>query len=921
MRFSIKGLHTANSSVSGVPEGSLSVAKNIDLSRINLAQSRRGFDTRYADLPDVSDRATRLFEFDSNLFAYYGTTLAYLDSGTWTSKGSLTKPTNALVPRFVTMNESLYTTSSSGLKKLDDISSSIYSAGIPSGLMMELAQSSTTGTAVLSGKTVAYRYVIGRYDANNYFSLGGVSGREVITATGADRNIAVKGFLPTTIDNTYIVQVYRSADSSTTSPDDELQLCYELPVYSQFFESYTKTFGTSDVDTGTETITSASHGFTDGMVVRFTTTGTLPGGLSAGTDYYIVGSTTNTFQVSTTFGGTAENLSSTGSGTHTVKGANCFAFNDITPEALLGATIYTAQSQQTLLNDNAEPPLASDMTEYKQFLFFADVESKHRFSFTLISVYDGSSSGEIRDGDTITISDGTTTEVYTADSSAADVSTKTFKVDEATSSVSQRIDNTIRSFISVVNQGSAIVYAYLATAGDDDLPGKCRIEARTLGQAAFSVVSTRQKAFNPQLTTTATTNQTSKSDAYRNGLMFSKQGQPEAVPLKNIFRVGSSDDPIKRIIGLRDALLIFKQRDGVYILRGENETSFSVSLLDGTAKIVAPESLVVLNGLVYGLFEAGVSTVSDTSVDVESDPIADKIQNLYGTCLDEVKAYTFAIGYETEGLYILSLPTADGDTYTRYQLVLNAYNGNWWEWDLEAGSGFVSTLDGKLYLGHGSKNRVMQEYKTFTYTDFTDYEQETTISSSTKDVAADETTLAVVAGIDEMSVGDIIYQTGVQPSYILSIDLSAGTVTVDLAQDWDTGVVVDHYKAIDCEIEWNPDFAGNPAGLKHYSACNILFAQNIIQSATMSFRSDVNPAVNSIPIDGADFAGAWGYMSWGSGTWGGESSPAPTRIGVPRESARCNNLTVKFSHRIAQSDWQLQGIALEFNPTSTRTSR
>jgi hypothetical protein len=172
-----------------------------------------------------------------------------------------------------------------------------------------------------------------------------------------------------------------------------------------------------------------------------------------------------------------------------------------------------------------------------------------------------------------------------------------------------------------------------------------------------------------------------------------------------------------------------------------------------------------------------------------------------------------------------------------------------------------------------------------------------------------------------MAVGDILYQTGIQPSYIVSVDASNNTVVVDLAQDWDTGLPIDHYKAIDAEIEWNPDFAGNPAGLKHYSACNILFAQNIIQNATMSFRSDVNPAVNPITIEGADFAGAWGYVTWGSGTWGGESSPAPPRIGVPRDNARCNNLIIKFRHRIAQSDFVLQGLDLEFTPTSTRTSR
>lgn len=63
--------------------------------------------------------------------------------------------------------------------------------------------------------------------------------------------------------------------------------------------------------------TSAGHGYTDGMRVRLTTTGTLPGGLSAGTTYYIRDDETDTFKLSTSYLGTAVDITSTGSGTHT----------------------------------------------------------------------------------------------------------------------------------------------------------------------------------------------------------------------------------------------------------------------------------------------------------------------------------------------------------------------------------------------------------------------------------------------------------------------------------------------------------------------------------------------------------------------------------------------------------------------------
>lgn len=80
----------------------------------------------------------------------------------------------------------------------------------------------------------------------------------------------------------------------------------------------TQTFGSGDVDTGTETITITSHGFVDNEIVRLTSSGTLPVGLTTNTVYYIINATTNTFQLSETSGGSAVDLTSGGSGTHTI---------------------------------------------------------------------------------------------------------------------------------------------------------------------------------------------------------------------------------------------------------------------------------------------------------------------------------------------------------------------------------------------------------------------------------------------------------------------------------------------------------------------------------------------------------------------------------------------------------------------------
>ena len=64
-------------------------------------------------------------------------------------------------------------------------------------------------------------------------------------------------------------------------------------------------------------VTWNAHGLGDGNTVTFSTTGALPTGLTAATSYYVVNSTTNTFQVSLTLGGAAINTSGSQSGVHT----------------------------------------------------------------------------------------------------------------------------------------------------------------------------------------------------------------------------------------------------------------------------------------------------------------------------------------------------------------------------------------------------------------------------------------------------------------------------------------------------------------------------------------------------------------------------------------------------------------------------
>jgi hypothetical protein len=434
----------------------LSVADEVNISRLNIVEPRRGFDKLDETLPSGSDRAKKIIFHESEQFIHYGTTLGLYDSPTGVvSRGTLVTPTQAQSVRSQSMNGSLYLTSSTGLKKLDDVDENIYSAGIPKGVMIEQNGSLvTSGTAIVdSYGTVAYRYIIGRKDAKNKTSYGGVSTRLIVFNDSTnDVNIPLKVYLPAGLDDTYFVQVYRTisfigASTVPGTPGDEMQMCWEQLLTS----------------------THISNGY--------------------------------------------------------------FTFTDIQPDELLGASLYTSPSQGGISSDNAVPPVAADIAEYKNYMFFADVKSRHKYEFTLVAC---GGAGLVVD-DTITISDGTTTEVYTA-KATENIGSKQFDVDTATASLATRIDSTIRSLANVINQGSALVYAYiLSTGSSSDLPGRIMIEERSLGGSAFTVVSTRAAAFSPNLNSTADVNQTSTNDEFKNGLMFSKNACRKLFQLRTCF--------------------------------------------------------------------------------------------------------------------------------------------------------------------------------------------------------------------------------------------------------------------------------------------------------------------------------------------------------------------------------------------------
>jgi hypothetical protein len=93
--------------------------------------------------------------------------------------------------------------------------------------------------------------------------------------------------------------------------------------------------GPVTIDIATSTFTRSGHSLSVGDTLTFSTTGSLPTGLTAGTTYHVIASglTGSAFKVSTSAGGGAVTLSGTQSGTHTLIPTTALTLNGATGAA------------------------------------------------------------------------------------------------------------------------------------------------------------------------------------------------------------------------------------------------------------------------------------------------------------------------------------------------------------------------------------------------------------------------------------------------------------------------------------------------------------------------------------------------------------------------------------------------------------
>jgi len=802
------GLHTLPNHLSSVPEGALLKANNVNINRDNIVESRRGFKVYGSEM---ATSAHQLINYKNRILRHSGSVSGEIldyDSGAGTfvafklsltgdiinanpNVSNLISTSQLFIGMFVTgtgipinttilsitnntsivlsnnatattvgvsltftfkiqeavegtriksieQNGNLYFTTSEGIQKISVSSASQFSSAVITNAggvkALDFKVDINNNSGFFNNNSVlAYRIVWGIKDANNNLILGTPSDRIVIrNRTGSSKTLDVRITIPREITTAYFYQIYRTSlfpdVSGSQDPGDEQRLVYEANP----------------------------------------TTGDLTAG------YVIV--------------------------------------PDITPNDFRGVDLYTNQNTgEGFLQANDAPPLATDITTYKNYTFYSNTKTKQRLNLSLLST--------LAVG-TLTITDGTTSNMYTfrtqtltcdtntsttvsninttnlttgASISGADFDLGTYiiriitpgvtgsiqisKAATATTvgtfltsgyessslkyigisqfdSTGQKVEETSRSLIRIINsQDDGLVNAsYISKI--DEVPGAFYLEGRSFNQSAFYLNVNDVPAgtqFSPNLPV-AGSSVISTNEVSPNRIYYSKVQQPEAVPLLNYLDIGPKDKQIIRVLGLRDSLFILKE-EGIYRLSGFS-APFQLFPFDFSTNIVAVDSAVILNNLIYLFSNQGITTISDNGVNIISRPIEDQIVKFLTPQFTNFNKATFGIAYESDRAYYLFTVKNISDTYATQCYRFNTFTNSWTIYDISKRSGIVNFADDKLYLAANDINYIEQERKLFNRTDFAD--REYTLSLQTASV---NNTSIILPSLTNVKIYDVMVQT------------------------------------------------------------------------------------------------------------------------------------------------------------------
>lgn len=251
-------------------------------------------------------------------------------------------------------------------------------------------------------------------------------------------------------------------------------------------------------------------------------------------------------------------------------------------------------------------------------------------------------------------------------------------------------------------------------------------------------------------------------------LAVSKLSEPEAFPLLNRLKVGSESSLVLGLGATRDSLIVVKE-DGVFRVTGDTPANFQSAAIDTTVVSVAKGSICALNNFIMALTNQGVVQISDTGVQIISNPI----ENLIVPILDNstIMSLTRAYASEVDRTYYLSTYTPDG------YAVVHAYNylTQTWTTTTETFADGVSTLNGRRFQLDPSYRVLFAESRQFLPSDYSQNWEPAFLFSG--QIASGTTDGANVASVTTLAAHGLIAGDIVTVALYLSQAVNRGTAS------------------------------------------------------------------------------------------------------------------------------------------------
>jgi hypothetical protein len=570
---------------------------------------------------------------------------------------------------------------------------------------------------------------------------------------------------------------------------------------------------------------------------------------------------------------------------------------DSTPDGLGGASLYTNPSQETILGGNERPPLALDLAPFAGSMWYADVTYPARQIVHLLGV---TGNNGLANNDTITIN----AQAFTAKNTAGGgevIGSRYFwlatsaEVTPATEDSAMRA--TVNSLIRCINRTSAAgAYALdISEPAPSGIPGSISIQ-RTDRTSTLTITVSRSTAWSPAAGATVA------PVRYRNGLVYSKSDQPDAVStalsLAPIL-VGSGLEEIKRIVATRSSLWVFKD-DGVWRVTG-SAGQFDVQVFDPTVRLLFPQTAVALDNLVYFWSDQGICRLSETGVEIISTPIRGFTQFATPAL---VGLGVFAVADDKRNRYVLCVAT-----YIYY--VFDTVTEVWTRW---GGSGDSPWADFGLIEPYSGLLAVC----TSQY-----WKVERSSGDGTNQPVYVNDSVAVTTTGDPVAIGDGYYTVAVSaiPSYVVGDLLvlgGTGTITGELAAP--ARLVIR-----DVTLPFSPagaalvyrSFAATvtyavknsaPATLAEWQEAAMLFGNLDGNVATVTLTGD-SGSDSAITIDKTDSPG----------------TSRQIRVWPGRVSSLSGTMRLSYSERVAYAygitPTELAGVVWTFSPQGDGVSR